>query len=90
MRRLVCVAVGFGLPAKWPAIRSSVGNYHGVKYGAVEVTRTPDRRFRKPLLYPAELPLHFGAARLAAPADCDKVKKPNLLPVVAADASRGG
>jgi hypothetical protein len=24
--------------------------------GAVEVTRTPDRRFRKPLLYPAELP----------------------------------
>jgi len=22
----------------------------------VEVTRTPDRRFRKPLLYPAELP----------------------------------
>ncbi len=26
------------------------------KIGAVEVTRTPDRRFRKPLLYPAELP----------------------------------
>jgi hypothetical protein len=51
-----------------------VGNDHGAKYGAVEVTRTPDRRFRKPLLYPAELPPHFGAARVAASPRCDKGK----------------
>ena len=31
-------------------------NAAAAKHGAVEVTRTPDRRFRKPLLYPAELP----------------------------------
>ena len=38
-------------------MRSSAGDDRGAEYGAVEVTRTPDRRFRKPLLYPAELPL---------------------------------
>jgi hypothetical protein len=42
--------------------------------GAVEVTRTPDRRFRKPLLYPAELPPHFGARRLKVGGKCDKGK----------------
>ena len=42
--------------------------------GAVEVTRTPDRRFRKPLLYPAELPPHSMFARVNCEADSDKGK----------------
>jgi hypothetical protein len=29
-------------------------------YGVPEGIRTPDRRFRKPLLYPAELPGQFA------------------------------
>lgn len=44
------------------------------KDGAVEVTRTPDRRFRKPLLYPAELPPHLGEGRLTVAGRCDKGK----------------
>src|ERR1017187_2834247 len=60
----------------WRAIRSSPGNDRRAKYGAVEVTRTPDRRFRKPLLYPAELPPHFGVARVAPRPRRDKGKTP--------------
>ena len=47
-------------PADAPVLPGRAGPGSGLNPGeesAVEVTRTPDRRFRKPLLYPAELPL---------------------------------
>ena len=42
--------------------------------GAVEVTRTPDRRFRKPLLYPAELPPQLPPGRVIGTSHGDKGK----------------
>ena len=41
----------FGLPRNYVEI--------SVKNGDPEGIRTPDRRLRRPLLYPAELPDHF-------------------------------
>ena len=40
----------------WTAVLAPERNSAGAKDGAVDGTRTHDRRFRKPLLYPAELP----------------------------------
>ena len=47
-----------------PWRRFTGARYESTENGAVEVTRTPDRRFRKPLLYPAELPPQRCAARV--------------------------
>ena len=44
-----------GMLGMWPAIRSSPTIGRRAKYGVPGVTRTRDRRFRKPMLYPAEL-----------------------------------
>jgi hypothetical protein len=43
-----------GEAALWHGILQARGQVR--KHGAVGETRTRDRRFRKPLLYPAELP----------------------------------
>ena len=52
------------------------------KNGAVEVTRTPDRRFRKPLLYPAELPPRVVWCRQTKRL-CPPTSTPISLPVFA-------
>lgn len=43
-------------PPTHPAVERDAGAYVGVRDGAPGETRTPDLRFRKPLLCPAELP----------------------------------
>ena len=40
-------------------------------YGTPGATRTPDTRFRKPLLYPTELQGHGGDRGIRTPGLCD-------------------